>query len=120
EVAIRRGDDPRGNRHGPAAAEPHHLTVFEHPQQLGLRRQRQLADLVEEERAVAGVFERAPPQAIGAGERATLVAEELALDELLRQRGTIDRDERRLRAWAQAVQLARHELFARSALARDE
>ena len=42
-----------------------------------------------------GVFERAAAQAIGAGERAALVAEQLALDELLGQRRAVDGDERR-------------------------
>ena len=100
------------------AAEPRQPALLEHAQQLGLRRQRQLADLVEEQRAAAGGLERAAAQPVGAGEGAALVAEQLALDELLRQRGAVDRDERRLLARPEPVQLARDQLLARAALAR--
>ena len=56
-----------------------HLRALEHAQELGLQRQRQLADLVEEQRAAVGRLEVAPAcAAIGAGERALLVAEQLA------------------------------------------
>ena len=55
---------------------------------------RQIADLVEEERAALRQLDLAGHAAIGAGERAALVAEELALDELDRQRRAVDGDER--------------------------
>ena len=46
-------------------------------------RERDLADLVEEERAAVGLLEAALAARDGAGERALLVAEELALEERL-------------------------------------
>jgi hypothetical protein len=45
-----------------------------------------LADLVEEERAAVGLLEAADAAAVGAGEGALLVAEELGLEERLRDR----------------------------------
>ena len=62
-------------------------------------RERQLADLVEEHAS-----RRRPPRGgrpcacVGAGERALLVAEELALEERLGERGAVERDERARRA----------------------
>ena len=65
EIAIGGRDDARRDRDGPVAADAHHLPLFEHAQQLGLRRQRQLADLVEEQRASCRRSRTRP----GAGDR---------------------------------------------------
>ncbi len=62
-------------------AEPLELPALQHPQQLRLHLERQLADLVEEERAAVGDLEAAERALDGAGEGALLVAEQLALDE---------------------------------------
>src|SRR5207249_6811486 len=83
EIPVRGRDDARGDLDGPVTADSHHLPFFEHAKQLGLCRQRQLSDLVEEQRSCACVLERAPAQAIRTRERAALVAEQLALDERL-------------------------------------
>ena len=50
-----------------------------------------VADLVEEDRAAVGQLEAAAALADGAGERALLVAEQLALQQRLRQGGAVDR-----------------------------
>ncbi len=81
---------------------------------------RDLADLVEEERAAVGLLEAADPALVGAGERALLVTEELALEERLGERGAVERDERLLRARPELVDRARELALARAALARDE
>ena len=78
--------------------------LLEHAQQLHLQRQRQLADLVEEERAAVGRLEETRLVADGAGEGALHVAEELGLEQVLRDRRAVDRDEgarsaRSLSAW---------------------
>ena len=57
------------------------LALLQDAQQLGLQRRRQLADLVEEQRAAVGLLERPTLPLGGAGERAALVAEELALEQ---------------------------------------
>ena len=56
--------------------------------------ERHVADLVEEERAAVRGLELADAPLVGAGERAALVAEELALEELVRDRRAVERDER--------------------------
>ena len=68
--------------------------VLEHAQQLGLHAEGHLADLVEEERPPAGQLEPPLLLPVGAGERAALVAEELALQQLLGQGGAVDGHQR--------------------------
>ena len=58
--------------------------------------------------------------ALRAGERAALVAEQLGLEQVLRDRRGVDRDERPGRARAVPVQRARDELLAGARLAGDE
>ena len=68
--------------------------LLQHAQHLGLRLQAHVADLVEEDRAAVGRLEHAAPLGHRAGERAALVAEQLALDQLLGNRRAVDLDER--------------------------
>ena len=77
-----------------AAADALDLALLEDAEQLGLRLQGQLADLVEEERAPVGQLEAADPPGDGAGEGALLVAEQLALDEPRGEGGAVDLDQR--------------------------
>ena len=69
------------------------FTLLQHPQQSRLRVQRHVADLVEEQRAAFGLLEPAGRR-VGAGERAALVAEQLGLDQVARDRRQVDGDER--------------------------
>ena len=103
-----------------AAADALDLALLEDAQELRLDLQRQLADLVEEERAPVGQLEEADPPGDGAGEGALLVAEELALDQPLGDRGAVDRDQRPGGAPAVRVDRAGDELLAGPALAGDE
>ena len=79
----------------------------------------ELADLVEEERAAVGDLEEALPVGIGAGEGPLAVAEQLALDEVLRQGPAIDGDEGTVRPSALVVQVAGDQFLARAGLAQD-
>ena len=58
--------------------------------------------------------------AVGAGERPLDVAEQLALEQALRQGGAVDLDERPARARAGLVDRRGQELLARAALAPDQ
>src|SRR5512132_3455309 len=51
ELAVRCAHHPRIHREGPDVAHPANLSILEHPEELGLQRQRHLGDLVEEERS---------------------------------------------------------------------
>jgi len=60
------------------------LALLQHSQQFGLRRSVQVADFVEKNRSAVRELELAAPRRDGAGERALLVAEQLALDQFSR------------------------------------
>ena len=80
------------------AADALDLALLDRPQQLGLQVVSQIADLVEEERPAGGQLELAELLPDRAGERALLVAEQRALDQLLGNRGEVHGDERRVGA----------------------
>ena len=118
---VGRRDDAHVDLDRLRAADAHELALLEHAQQLHLRRRRNLADLVEKERPRVGQLEAPEPPLGRAGERALLVAEQLALEQRLRQRADVHGDERLVRARTRAACMrARDELLARAALALDE
>ena len=114
------GDDADVDFEFGAPAEAANLGVFEDAQQLGLRGHGHFADLVEQQGAALGHLEASGAAFGGSGERAFLVAEELAFDERLRQRGAIDGDEGTLAAGTEIVQGVGHQFLAGAALAGDE
>ncbi len=59
EVAMGRDQNPHVDAQGPAAAHTFHFALFENAQQLGLHQERHIADLVEKQRAAAGLFKAA-------------------------------------------------------------
>src|SRR6266436_1157290 len=120
EIAVFRGHDARIHVDRLARAESGDLPFLEDTQQLRLRGWREIADFVEEQGAAAGCLERSLAGRIGAGERATLMAKELALHQLVRQRGAVQRDERPFGIGAEAMELARDELFPRPAFAHHQ
>ena len=89
------------------AADARHDAVLQHAQHLRLRGEAHVADLVEEQRAAVGLLEL--PGAIGdrAGERALHVAEQLALDQLARNRRAVHLDERLCRRACDCEWIAR-------------
>src|SRR5262249_8921395 len=89
-------------------------------QELDLHLGRQLADLVQEDRAAVRELEATRPALGGTREGAALVTEELALDEPARQRRTVDLDERPAAARAPRVDRARDQLLSSAGLAEDE
>src|SRR6185295_2438521 len=73
------------------AAQPEVEVAAEPP---GLDVERHLADLVEEQRAAVGALDQALLGGDRAGERAALVAEQLALEQLAAERRAVEPDER--------------------------
>ena len=120
EIAVRRGDEAHVGGQRLAAADALELALLHEPQQLALQRQRQLADLVEEQRAAVRRLDLADHARVGAGVRAALVAEQLALDERGRQRRAVDVDERRLAPRAVDVDRAREQALAGAGLAVEQ
>src|SRR5262249_5491597 len=83
EVAMRRRNDACRHGNRPIRSESNDCALLQHAQELGLRRQGQLADLVEKERSSAGRLERAFSRAVRPGKRSALVSKQLAFDKLL-------------------------------------
>ena len=120
QVAVGRRDHAhRRARVRRAAHRPHRLLV-QRAQQLRLHAGRQLADLVEEQRAAVGLLEGA--RAIGhrAGERAAHVPEQLGLDQLVGDGAAVEHDERAVAARAVAVDRLGEQLLAGAGLAFDQ
>ena len=120
QVAMRGAHDAHIHNGRPVFAHAANLAAFQHAQQLGLHRLRQLADFVEKDRAAVGNFKQADAVLIGAGERTLAVAEQLAFDERFRQRAAIDRDKRLAGARALVVNGAGDQFLAGAGLAQDE
>ena len=59
EVAVGRRDQPEVDAYRPRAADALELALLQRAQQLRLQRERQLADLVEEQRAAVGQLQLA-------------------------------------------------------------
>src|SRR3989304_9641867 len=93
QVFIGGSDDPDIDLDGLPAPNPPHLPFLQGAQYLGLQVDVQLADLVQEQRALIGRLEEADTTKGSPGERTLLVAEQFALDEGLRNRGATDRHE---------------------------
>ena len=102
------------------AAQPGELAILEDVEELGLERRRHLADLVQHDRAALGELELADACRAGAGEGAALVAEQLAFEEVGRQRRAVDLHERLGPPRRPPVQLARDHFLADAALAAQQ
>src|SRR5581483_9886160 len=94
--------------------------LLQEAEDLRLEPRREVADLVEEDRAAVRDLEEALLLRDGVREGALLVAEELALEELLRDRRAGDRHERTVRAPALVVDRLRDHVLADAALAGEE
>ena len=105
-MCCHRHDGLRSVR-GPAAA-------------LGLKRDGQFADLVQEQRATAGTFEESWTGGDSSGEGATFVAEEFGLQQGRSNGGTIKDDEGLRCSWASLVQRLGEAFFSCTGLAFDD
>lgn len=80
-----------------ASTHTEEFALREHTQQSRLQRQRHVADFIEEQSAAVGLFEAADMAPLRAGERTRLVTEQLAFQQLGRNGGGVQGDERMLR-----------------------
>src|SRR5690606_24714551 len=120
EVAVGRRQDADVDRLGAGVADPHDDLLLDGAQDLHLQVERHLADLVEEQGAAVGRLELARLVGDRAGEGALDVAEQLALEQVLRDGAAVDGDERPVLARRAAVDLAGDQLLAGAGLAGDE
>src|SRR5262249_46310078 len=96
EVPVGCRDQPHVHLDRARATEALEFLLLEHPQELRLELEGNLADLVEEERPAVGHFEPADLLRDRPREGAALVTEELALEEPGGDRSTVQLDERPL------------------------
>src|SRR5262249_36790031 len=96
------------------------LSGLHEAQQQTLHPQRHFADLVEKDAPAVRHLELALLVAVGPGEAALDVPEQLGFEQRLRQAGAVDRDERTLRPRASLVDRVRDQLFADAALSGDQ
>ena len=94
------------------AAQGADPALLDGAQQLGLHGQRQVADLVEKQRAALGGLEVAGPVLGGAGVRPLARTEEFGLQQVLGNGAAVDGDQRPLRALAAGMQGAGHQFLA--------
>src|SRR5579885_1047100 len=120
ERPVGGGDDARAYAVRAVGADGLHLAVLDHAQELRLHARRRLADLVEEHRSLVRFGKEPAPIALGPGERAAHVAEELALEQRLRERGAVLHDEGPAAPRPALMNGARQELLAGARLALEE
>ena len=89
---MRGTDEPNVHRLFDRRADLAHSALLDRAQQLDLHRQRQFGHFVEEKRSACGCLKESFSIALGAGERALAVTEELGLHQRLGNCTAIDRD----------------------------
>ena len=120
EVGVGRRDQADVGPPRPRRAEPLEVAGLEHAQQLVLLAERDVGNLVEEQRAALGHLEAADAVGLGVGERAADVAEQLALEDAFGHAAGVDGDERPRRAGRDRVQGLGHQALAGAVLAGDQ
>src|SRR5437870_12152971 len=81
KIGVAGGDQAKVAVDRAAAADSSKLALLQHAQELCLRLEGQVRDLVQEKCAAVCELEDAHPPTVGAGEGAAFVAEELALEQ---------------------------------------
>ena len=109
--AVRRRDDADVRLDLLDAAHPAEPPLLEDAEDLRLEGRRHVPDLVEEERAAVRELHEPLLGPLRVRERALLIAEELAFEEVLGERAAVHLDEGALAPRAPVVDLAREELL---------
>ncbi len=117
QIPVGGGDGAEIHLDRLVAAHARDLLFLQDAQQVGLRLQADVGNLVEKNRAALGYFELAFLAVLRAGEGALLVAEELAFEQRLGQRAAVDGNHGHEAPRAQIVNGAGHQFLAGAALA---
>ncbi len=121
QIAVRRADDRDVHADRLRRAERIDDALLQYAQQPHLQRIRHVADLVEKQRAAVRLQQLAGRAlAARARKRALLVAEQLRLDQRLRNRRAVHRDERPVATRRIVVDRLREQFLAGAGLARDQ
>src|SRR5690606_36724056 len=117
---VPRRNQPEVDRHRLTAPQPLDVPLLQDAQQLHLDGRRDGGDLVEEEGSTVRLLEQAAPVRYRSREGSLHVAEELALQQRLGERGAVDRHERTARPVGELVDRSCHQLLAGPRLASDQ
>src|SRR5260370_35311762 len=120
QVAVRGRNQAHVGPNGPIAADALERLLLKQPQDLSLESGWHVADLIEKESAAVALLKLADAAAVGAGESALLMAEQLALQQIFGDGGAIQRQEGRLGSGAVLVDGACDQFLAGTALAGDQ
>src|SRR6266852_7864664 len=120
QVPIRSSHQPHVHLVSPSAAQAFEFLFLQYAQQLGLQRRRNIAHLVEEERTFVGQLEAANLLRYGSGERALLVAKELAFQQIQWNGSAIQPYEKTSDARADVVDRMGDELLAGTCFTLDQ
>ena len=93
QVAVRCADDSHIGVEGFVSAHTGEFPFLQNTQEFALHLERHFADFVEEESSFVALLEAADALGGGAGERAFLVTEKLALKEVFGDGGAVDGEE---------------------------
>src|SRR5215470_3008847 len=96
------------------------LLLLQRAQQLALELEGDLAHLIEEERALVGQLEPPDPVPDRSREGTLHVTEELALEQLARNRSAVDRDQGTIATRTQLMNRPRRQLLASPRLSGDQ
>ncbi|EXI73003.1 MAG: hypothetical protein AW07_02935 [Candidatus Accumulibacter sp. SK-11] len=120
QILVRRADDADVDRDLLAAANPLDHPLLQESQQLCLQVVRQITDLVEHQRTVVGRLDLARRRLAGTRKGPLLVAEELALQEVVGNRRAVDGNEALATPRRRLVQPTREQLLAGTALTEQQ
>ena len=120
QVHIRSADEPDVDRNGLASAHSHHAPALDHPQQLGLQVQRNIADFIEEQRSSSGLLELADMVRVRVRKRTLDMAEQLAFKQCFRNGSGVHRHHRLPAPQASGMDLPCQHVLAGAVLAGDE
>src|SRR5262245_11505925 len=120
QIEIGCANQSRLERQSSVPAQSSKLFLLNHAQQLDLQGEIEIADLIQKERAVFRLFQKAYAPGRRAGERAFFVAEERAFNQSGRNLSDIDRNPGRFGAISQPVNRLREEFLARARFADEE
>src|SRR5512140_3182770 len=117
QVLVRCGDDPDVYPAGRGRTNPLKLAILQDTKELHLRGQRQLADLVQKDRAAVSKL-KIPLTLVGrAGKGAPLMTEQLAFNDSFGNRSAVHSDERFLVPRARRMDGLGDHFLAHTALA---
>ena len=120
KVAVRGGDQAHVDLFDFGRPDALDLAILNDAQELGLHGERCFANFVEEHGAAVRVFEQAGSRIGSSGKRTPYMAEQLAFEQRIHQRGTIAYREPLRADRTELVNGARDEFFAGAGLAHDQ